>query len=162
MAKSRSSRRRTPASDTKTARQHELDTKRRGELSEHAFVYKAASLGFGVAKPCDSERFDFILISHDRPERDKLWRVQVKSTARLKHGSYYVATGRRVNGREVPYLPSEIDFLVAHVIPDDSWFIFPIHAIVNCSAPLMRPKNARRPGGCEAYREAWHLLRRPQ
>ena len=34
-----------------------LWAKRRGELSELAFFYKAASLGFGVAKPWgDSER----------------------------------------------------------------------------------------------------------
>jgi len=34
-----------------------------GELAELAFMSKAASLGFGVAKPYgDSGRFDFILI----------------------------------------------------------------------------------------------------
>src|SRR5579864_7341802 len=41
---------------------HELTTKRRGELAELAFTLKAASLGFGVAKPYgDSERYDFIV-----------------------------------------------------------------------------------------------------
>src|SRR5947209_3330027 len=56
------SRRLTPASRPKTARQREATTKRRGELAELAFVYKAASLGFGVAKPYgDSERYDFRL-----------------------------------------------------------------------------------------------------
>src|SRR6185312_13648485 len=46
---------------------HRLDnTKRKGELSEAAFLLKAASLGFGVAKPWgDSERYDFILDSHN-------------------------------------------------------------------------------------------------
>src|SRR6266496_3934328 len=40
-------------------------TKRTGELAEAAFLYKAAGLGFGVAKPWgDSERYDFILDSH--------------------------------------------------------------------------------------------------
>src|SRR6185437_5192435 len=45
---------------------HRLDnTKRKGELSEAAFLLKAASLGFGVAKPWgDSERYDFILDPH--------------------------------------------------------------------------------------------------
>jgi len=48
-----------------------LWAKRRGELSKLAFFYKAASLGFGVAKPWgDSERYDFILDSGQR-----LWRV---------------------------------------------------------------------------------------
>jgi hypothetical protein len=46
---------------------HRLDnTKRKGELSEAAFLLKASSLGFGVAKPWgDSERYDFILDPHD-------------------------------------------------------------------------------------------------
>ena len=50
-------------------------TKRKGELSELAFAYKAVSMGFGVSKPYgDSERFDFIVTSGRR-----VWRVQVKS-----------------------------------------------------------------------------------
>jgi hypothetical protein len=45
-----------------TAAQHELVTKRRGELAELAFTLKAATLGFGVSKPFgDSERYDVIL-----------------------------------------------------------------------------------------------------
>jgi hypothetical protein len=168
MPKSSSPRRRSPASDPKTARQREHNTKRRGELSELAFVYKAASLGFGVAKPYgDSERFDFILISRGWPEGEKLWRVQVKSTAALSRGFYHVTAHRRSHGSKVAYLPSEIDFLVAHVIPDDSWFIFPIQAIANCTSPSFRPKgpcpkNPRHAGLYESYREAWHLLRPPR
>ena len=112
MLKSSSPPRRSPASGQKTARQRELNTKRRGELSELAFVHKAASLGFGVAKPYgDSERFDFILVSRDWPQGDKLWRVQVKSTATLNAaGFYHVNAHRRTGGRAVPYLPGEIDF----------------------------------------------------
>ena len=61
--------------------------KRQGELAELAFMSKAASLGFGVAKPYgDSERFDFIL-SWNR----HLWRVQVKSTRTAKRGVYEIS-----------------------------------------------------------------------
>lgn len=76
-----------PGSKTpKTALDYELTTKRRGELSELAFVYKAASLGFHVAKPYgDSERYDFILDAGHR-----LWRVQVKSTTTLIGGLYRI------------------------------------------------------------------------
>jgi hypothetical protein len=43
------------------------NSKRRGELAELSFMYKAASLGFGVAKPYgDSCRDDFILDSGER------------------------------------------------------------------------------------------------
>ena len=65
-----SSSRPTGAYSPKTARQKEAITKRRGELAELAFLYKAASQGFGVAKPYgDSERYDFIL---DCPNEDCL------------------------------------------------------------------------------------------
>ena len=55
---------------------HRLDnTKRKGELSEAAFLLKAASLGFGVAKPWgDSERYDFILDPHNNDPRDSVAR----------------------------------------------------------------------------------------
>src|SRR5213592_1586521 len=57
-----------------------VNTKRKGELSEAAFLLKAASLGFGVAKPWgDSERYDFILDNGHR-----LLRVQIKATDTLR------------------------------------------------------------------------------
>ena len=66
-AMSKGSRRRTPpASRPNSARERELNTKRRGELAELTFVLKAASLGFGVARPYgDSERYDVILDARD-------------------------------------------------------------------------------------------------
>ena len=153
----RSSPRRPPAPDPKTARQQELDTKRRGELSELAFAHKAASLGFGVAKPYgDSERFDFILISRNWPEGDKLWRVQVKSTASLINGFYHVTPARHSCGSVIPYKPTEVDFIIVHIIPDDSYFIFPIRDTPTCLA--LRPKSHPR-GIHEPYREAWHLMK---
>ena len=64
---SKRSRRRTPpASRPNSARERELNTKRRGELAELTFVLKAANLGFGVARPYgDSERYDVILDARD-------------------------------------------------------------------------------------------------
>jgi hypothetical protein len=117
MAKAKSktktaSRGRTPAEE-QTARQHELATKLRGELAELAFAVKAVALGFGVAKPYgDSQRFDFILRSGS-----KLSRVQVKSTTTLLNRLYHINSHRRIGGRAIAYLPSEVDFLVAYIIP---------------------------------------------
>ena len=49
--------------------------KRRGELVEVAFLHKAVSLGFGVAKPYgDSESYDFILDAA-QSGASHLWRV---------------------------------------------------------------------------------------
>jgi hypothetical protein len=152
---------RPPASGPKTARQHELNTKRLGELSELAFAHKAATEGFGIAKPYgDSERFDFILISRDWPEGDKLWRVQIKSSGTLHRGYYQVKTNRGTRDGVVPYLPSEVDFVVVYIVPDDVFFIFPIR-----ETPLfvrIRPKRSHRAEQYKAYREAWHLLRAPK
>ncbi|HXM61889.1 MAG TPA: group I intron-associated PD-(D/E)XK endonuclease [Terriglobales bacterium] len=161
MPKRSSPSRRPSASGPKTARQRKLNPKCRGELSELAFAHKAAALGFGVAKPYgDSERFDFILISRDWPEGDKLWRVQIKSSATLFRGFYNVKTNRGTPDGAVPYLPSEVDFVVVYIVPDDVFFIFPIR-----ETPLfvrIRPKRSHRRGLYKAYREAWHLLRPPK
>src|SRR5213596_2616467 len=88
-----------------------VNTKRKGELSEAAFLLKAAGLGFGVAKPWgDSERYDFILDSHgldfhkndshnndshnhdphDHAAGRRLWRVQLKCTAVVRARGYDV------------------------------------------------------------------------
>ncbi len=140
----------------KTALEYELTTKRRGELSELAFVFKAASLGFHVAKPYgDSERYDFILDAGHR-----LWRIQIKSTTTQMCGLYRINSHRRTNHGVVPYQPGEIDFLIAHVIPEDAWFILPIALIQDRTSVLFPPR--RHPRGRAlfgAYREAWHLLR---
>jgi hypothetical protein len=142
----------------KTPRQRELTTKRRGELAELAFTYKAATMGFGVAKPYgDSERYDFVLDVGGR-----FVRVQVKSSTTLLNGLYHINCHRRAGGRAVPYSPSEIDFLVAYIIPEDAWFILPIALVVHRTSLLFNPKGYVRGDGLfGSYREAWHLLRQP-
>ena len=119
----------------------------RGELSEYAFGYKAASLGFGVARPySEGEQFDFILISRGWPEGDKLWRIQVKSTSSKLGHLYRAMAQRRRRGRWVTYLPTEIDLIVVHVVPEDSWFVLPIRAIIGRMNLLLRPRKSRRKG----------------
>jgi hypothetical protein len=142
----------------KTAREYELTTKRRGELSELAFIFKAVSLGFHVSKPYgDSERYDFILDAGPR-----LWRVQIKSTTTMICGLYRINAYRRTNHGAVPYQPGEIDFLIAHVIPEDAWFILPIALIQDRTSVLFPPRRHPRPRAhFGAYREAWQLLRNP-
>jgi hypothetical protein len=213
-----------------TARQRELNTKRRGELAELEFVLQAASRGFGVARPYgDSERYDVILDSRDltpprnhpakpvtthvataasavsrseasdraprpvsRQATDRnprpaiacpalgrlrtagtksnccptdpsppLWRVQVKCSTQLFEGFYRVNAHRRACGRAVPYLPGEIHFFAVYIIPEDTWYIIPLHATRGFTSLLFRRHSDRRPGLYDAYREAWHLLRPP-
>ena len=144
-------------SPPQTPFERELTTKRRGELAELAFVYKAATLGFAVSKPYgDSQRYDAILDTAQR-----LLRVQVKCTTFFMDGFYHLNAHRRVNGRAIPYQLSEVDFLAAYIVPDDSFFILPLAHILGCTSLLFRPKTSRRKGTYDQYREAWHLLRAP-
>ena len=143
---------------TKTAQEYELTTKRRGELSELAFIFKATSLGFHVSKPYgDSERYDFILDNGSR-----LLRIQIKSTTTMLCGLYRINSHRRTNHGVLPYKPSAVDFLIAHVIPEDAWFILPIGTIQDRTCVLFPPRHhPRKHAHFAAYREAWHLLREP-
>jgi hypothetical protein len=166
--------------NAKTPFQREQTTKRRGEISELAFALAAARQGFGISRPYgDSERYDIILdssnISPVIPNRaqgalrnllyssirPRLVRVQVKSSTQLQYGLYRVNAHRRINGRAVPYTLAEIDFFAAYVIPEDSWFIFPLTHILGATAVTLSPKRRRKPHINNPYREAWHLLRQP-
>jgi hypothetical protein len=97
--------------------------KRTGELSEAAFMLKARTLGFGIAKPWgDSERYDFILYSGPR-----LWRVQLKCTEVLRARGYDIQPIYSVYGKgKVTYTAKDIDVLVAHIVPLGVWYILPI------------------------------------
>lgn len=129
-----------------------LWAKRRGELSELAFFYKAASLGFGVAKPWgDSERYDFILDSGQR-----LWRVQVKSGGYHKNRRYGLH-GMCGNRQQTVYTAAEIDIFVTYLIPIDVWYVIPVEKIQN-KWLLFFPYGGARFGHYEQYREAWSLM----
>ena len=99
------------------------------------------------------------LPAHTR--RPRLIRVQVKSSTQMQNGLYHLNAHRRINGRAVPYKLSEIDFIAAYIIPEDSWFIFPLPHILGLSSLLLSPKHRRRPSLYDSYREAWPLLRQP-
>ena len=88
-----------------------------------------------------------------------LWRVQVKCSTQLNDGLYHLNAHRRTGGRAVPYLPGEIDFLAAYIIPEDTWYIIPLEAFLGSTSLLFRRRADRKPGQYDEYKEAWHLLR---
>jgi hypothetical protein len=144
--------------ETTPSKRHPLaprkNTKITGERSEANFLNRAASLGFGVAKPWgDSLRYDFVL---DNGER--LWRVQVKCTECLRAQAYETrATYTTGKGRAV-YTRADIDFIAAHIVPLDIWYILPVEV---CEpAPMLRfyPHREAKKMRLEQYREAWHQL----
>ncbi len=133
------------------------DTKVTGERSEAAFLHKAANLGFGVAKPWgDSRRYDFIL-----DNGSCLHRVQVKCTESIRARAYETrATYTTGKGRAV-YTKKDIDFIAAHVVPLDIWYIIPVE--ICTPAPMLRfyPHRKAKRMRLEPYREAWHRLQSP-
>jgi len=134
------------------------NTKRTGELSEAAFLLKATSLGHHVAKPWgDSERYDFIVSANDGGPQEFFWRVQVKCTEVLRAGAYEVRAAYTIGKGRAIYTPNDIDFLVAHIVPRDIWYVLPVEACM--PAPMLRfyPDGARRTR-FEQYREAWPQL----
>jgi len=129
-----------------------LKTKEKGELAELAFLHKAASLGFGVARPHgDSERYDFIVDSGER-----LWRVQVKSIFGLVEGIYRT---RCTHGDKILYTAEEIDFVAVYIASLKVWYIIPVDCAPASGVLAFYPSGRERGvGRFEAFREAWHLM----
>ena len=123
--------------------------KRRGESAEAAFLNKAISLGFEVAKPWgDSAPFDFIVNSGP-----KSWRVQVKSAYERRKRRYAV----KCSGDNVPYTSANIDFFVVYVVPENAWYVLPIEAIDGRAGIWFYPYKGSK-SRFEVYREAWCLM----
>jgi PD-(D/E)XK endonuclease len=133
------------------------NTKVTGERSEAAFLTRAVQLNFGVAKPWgDSRRYDFIL-----DNGACLHRVQVKCTESIRMRAYETrATYTTGKGRAV-YTKKDIDFIAAHIVPLDIWYIIPVE--ICTPAPMLRfyPHRQAKRMRLEAYREAWHHLQSP-
>jgi hypothetical protein len=128
--------------------------KRRGELAELAFIHKATSLGFAVARTYgDSQHYDFIVHSGQH-----FWKVQVKSSSALQDGTYMVNAIHSTNGRYTGYTADEIDFLVAHIVPEDAWFVIPVQAFIPHKSLYVYPRDQSRIGPYENYRDAWYLM----
>src|SRR5437660_7834411 len=101
-----------------------LDGKHRGELAELAFMRKAATLGFAVAKPWgDSERYDVVVRAGK-----VFWRVQVKSVLAIGPAKRHYLVQVTGNCKST-YIADEIDFLVAYIFPNDSCYVCPVQLI---------------------------------
>jgi len=123
--------------------------KRRGEAAEAAFLSKAISLGFEVAKPWgDSAPFDFIVNSGP-----KSWRVQIKSANEKRNRRYTV----KASGDKVAYTRDNLDFLIAYVVPENAWYVISIAAVGGRAGLWFYPHQGSK-ARFEPYREAWCLM----
>jgi len=133
------------------------NTKVTGERSEADFQGKAIHRNFGVAKPWgDSRRYDFIL-----DNGLCLFRIQVKCTEELRAGAYETRATYTVGKGRAVYTKKDIDFIAAHVVPLDIFYIIPVE--VCTPQPMLRfyPHRNAKIMRLEKYREAWHLLEGP-
>jgi hypothetical protein len=120
-------------------------------------MHKATSLGFALALPYGHVHpYDLIVESGTH-----LWRVQVKTTTNMVEGLYRVSICRRANKKAQAYTESEIDFVAAYIIPEETWFILPVREVLDRELLLLRPKGHPGRDPWAYYREAWHLLRQP-
>jgi hypothetical protein len=127
-----------------------LHNKHRGELAEFAFMRKAAGRGLAVAKPWgDSERYDFVV-----RVGKVFWRVQVKSVLPKspQRTHYRIST---TGSLKTTYSSDDIDFLVAYIFPEDTWYIFPASVVAKRKSLCVIPRSRSR---FEIYREAWSLM----
>jgi len=129
-----------------------LGKKQRGELAELAFMRKAATLGFAVAKQWgDSDRYDVVV----RVEKT-FWRVQVKSVLALTPSRPHFVVQTK-NSRGKTYSRDDIDFLVAYIFAEDLWYVFPAHVFEHKKSLCVKPGSKK--SRLEQYRENWDLMR---
>ncbi len=129
----------------------ELDNKHRGEIAELAFMRKAATLGFAVAKPWgDCDRYDMVV------RAGKIfWRVQVKSVWGISPARTHYRV-KTTGNRKSTYSSDQIDFLVAYLFPKDTWYVFPVALVEGKRLICLMPGSNK--SKYEKYREAWKLM----
>jgi hypothetical protein len=163
MSKRRNSSRKNSRKPRQSRSRVPRNPKRTGEHSEIAFLYRSDRYQFAISKPFgDSEKYDFILDNRPRPVV-QLNRMQIKCTECLRAGAYETRATYTVgrNGRAV-YTKRDCDFIAAHIVPLDIWYIIPVE--VCTPQPMLRfyPHRKAKKMRLEKYREAWHLLDPPR
>ena len=131
--------------------------KKQGEWAELVLKQRLAGFGLNISTPNgDSAPYDVIAESR----RGRLHKLQGKSVAvteRDRSGVYAVSCGYGHRAKRA-YLPRHIDFLAVYVIPEDLWYIIPVHALHSQKRILVCTRQPRRLPRFEPYREAWQQL----
>ena len=121
---------------------------------EFLFMYEATRRGYKII-PFSEGRYDCVLDNGDR-----LLRIQIKSSSCNQRGSYKIRTihfkghGEGGRGSVATYNKEKIDFLVAYIIPEETWYIFPINEVAGKQAVSVGKHTNRM----EKYRDAWQLF----
>ena len=125
-----------------------------GDLGEAAFVYRAMLAGLKLARPLSAkESYDYIVDGGRHCSK-----VQVKTTDTLASKMSYRINCGKGAAQKYRYEEGEIDFLVIHVIPEDTFFILPWEALkgrVGLTIPSVRRGDM---GRFKQYHDRWDLL----
>ena len=112
---------------------------------------KAATLGFGVAKPWgDCDRYDVIVRAGK-----VFWRVQIKSVWNVAPARSHYRV-RTTGSRNSFYSADQIDFLVAYIFSKDLWYVLPAAMVESRKGVCLTPGS--KTSKYEHYREAWTLM----
>jgi PD-(D/E)XK nuclease superfamily protein len=158
MSSNKSSKRKKTSQKSSRQPRKRPNTKLTGERSEAAYLSRSIALGFGVARPWgDSLRYDFIL-----DNGECLHRIQVKCTESIRARAYETRATYTVGNKRAVYTKKDIDFIAAHVVPLDVWYIIPVE--VCTPRPMLRfyPHRKAKRIRLEKYREAWYQLKPSQ
>ena len=92
------------------------------------FITIVQGLGFNVAKPWgDSAKYDVSL-----EKNGWFLRVQVKSTeCWVRSAGSYLCQLHGFDKRL--YTPREVDYFACYVVPEDTWYIFPVARLLGMS-----------------------------
>src|SRR5689334_19700285 len=100
--------------------------KKRGEWVEMQFMARATAYGLTVSKPWgDSVMYDFVVEG-----KRKFQRVQVKSSM-TQNSNDFICSCHPPTRTTQAYRASEIDFLVAYLIPVDLWYVIPVRVFAH-------------------------------
>jgi hypothetical protein len=127
----------------------------RGEIAEAAFLFRALCLGHTVFRPFGEKApYDCVIDNG----RDFL-RIQIKSSAVLNSKTtYHLKVQHGGSARRASYTKQHIDVLAVYILPEDTFYLFPVEAVAN-RASLSLPSAERRHRSRYAeYHEAFHLL----
>jgi hypothetical protein len=131
--------------------------KKQGEWAELVLMQRLSGFGLNLSKPIgDTAPYDVVAESR-RGRLHKLQGKSVGSTERHRSGVYAVSCGYGHRAKRA-YLPRHIDFLAVYVIPEDLWYIIPVHALRRQKRIRVCPSQPARLPRFEPYREAWHQL----
>lgn len=142
-----------------------MNYKGQGVAAELSVAHQLARRGYGVAWPVgDNEPYDLIITGHS----GNLYRTQVKSAGKTKHGTYKVPfTHGRGNAQK--YNAQDIDVLVARLPYDEDYeefhhpgfYVLPISAVAATKGIFYPPGKGRYPqwvSKYEKWREAWEVF----